>query len=91
MPRSAKSKTAAEAPPVATLPPLPVPVRCCGEGCDSRTTLVLMGDGDGYEGGVFEQPGWMIGTGDDIEDSGGSFICRTCFEKERDAGGVTRD
>jgi hypothetical protein len=73
------------------MPPLPIPVHCCGEGCKAKTTLVLIGERDGYEGGLFEDPGWTIGTGESLEDSGGSFLCQTCFEKELDAGRVRRD
>jgi hypothetical protein len=71
--------------------PLPVPVHCAGEGCESRTLLVLMGDDMGYEGGMFDDPGWTIGTGDDSEDSGGIFLCQKCFEGEQAAGRVKRE
>jgi hypothetical protein len=50
-----------------------------------------MGERAGYEGGLFEDPGWTIGTTEDFDDSGGSFICQKCFEKEQEAGHVTRD
>ncbi len=50
-----------------------------------------MGERLGYEGGLFEDPGWTIGTTEDWEDSGGSFLCRTCFEKEQSEGHVKGD
>jgi hypothetical protein len=92
MAKTTKSPQQGSSPgPEGGMPPLPVPVHCCGEGCDATTTFVLMGDGVGYDGGLFEDPGWTIGTGEDFEDSGGSFICRKCFEKESKEGHITRD
>jgi hypothetical protein len=91
MSKAAKNPRASPATPRRGVPPLPVPVHCSGEGCDAKTTIGLMGEGEGYEGGLFEDPGWTIGTGEDFEESGGSFICQKCFEKEREAGHVTRD
>jgi hypothetical protein len=91
MPPSIKSPRAPSSAPRGEVPPLPVPVHCSGEGCDAKTTFVLMGEREGYEGGLFEDPGWTIGTTEDFDDSGGSFICQKCFEKEQEAGHVTRD
>lgn len=88
MPKSSKKPAL---PPGALIPPFPLPVHCCGEGCDATTTLVLMGERLGYEGGLFEDPGWTIGTTEGWEDSGGSFLCRTCFEKEQSEGHVKGD
>jgi hypothetical protein len=91
MPPSPKKNSAAPSTPQGKVSPLPVPVHCCGEGCESTTTLVLMGERNGYEGGLFEDAGWTIGTTESFEDSGGSFFCRKCFEKEQDEGHVERD
>ena len=88
MPASTKKPPASPSVSRGRIPPLPVPVHCCGEGCEATTTLVLMGERQGYEGGLFEDPGWTIGTTEDWEDSGGSFLCRRCFEKEQDEGHV---
>lgn len=85
---SAKKPQAPPSAPRGRVPPLPVPVHCCGEGCDATTTLVLMGERHGYEGGLFEDPGWTIGTTESFEDSGGSFFCQKCFEKEQAEGQV---
>jgi hypothetical protein len=70
------------------VPPLPLPVHCCGEGCEATTTLLLMGERLGYEGGLFGDPGWTIGVSESLEDSGGSFFCQNCFEKEQSEGHV---
>ncbi len=78
-------------PPGVIIPPWTVPVHCCGEGCDATTTLVLMGERLGYEGGLFEDPGWTIGTTEDWNDAGGSFFCRKCFEREQRKGHVEGD
>ncbi len=91
MPSSAKKPRAPSSTPRGEAPPLPVPVHCSGEGCDATTTFVLMGEMGGYEGGLFEDPGWTIGTGEDFEEAGGAFICQKCFEKEQAAGHVRRD
>ncbi len=90
MPPSAKKPPVPPSVPHERIPPLPVPVHCCGEGCDATTTLVLMGERHGYEGGLFEDPGWTIGTTESFEDSGGSFFCQKCFEKEQDEGHVKK-
>ena len=88
MPPSTKKSQTSSAASHGRIPPLPVPVHCCGEGCDATTTLVLMGERHGYEGGLFEDSGWTIGTTESFEDSGGSFFCQKCFEKEQDEGHV---
>jgi hypothetical protein len=69
MPRAAKNPRASPATQRQRVPPLPVPVHCSGEGCNAQTTFVLMGEGEGYEGGLFEDPGWTIGTGERNLDS----------------------
>jgi hypothetical protein len=66
-------------------------VHCSGEGCDASTTLILMGEHGGYEGGLFGNPGWTIGVTESFEESGGSFFCQRCFEKEQDEGHVRAD
>lgn len=71
--------------------PLALPVHCSGEGCRAKTIIIMMGEGDGYQGGLFEDPGWTIATGESLDESGGAFICRKCFEKEDEAGNVKRD
>jgi hypothetical protein len=43
---------------------------------------------NGYEGGLFADPGWTIGTSESFEDSGGSFLCQKCFENEQGEGRV---
>jgi hypothetical protein len=73
------------------MPPLPIPVHCCGEDCKATTTFVLMGERLGYEGGLFQDPGWTIGTTESFDDSGGSFYCQKCFEKEQDEGHARLD
>ncbi|MGA7923736.1 MAG: hypothetical protein WCA77_07155 [Thermoplasmata archaeon] len=88
MPPSAKKRSSAPSTRRGMMPPLPVPVHCCGEGCEAATTLVLMGERVGYEGGLFQDPGWTIGTTESFEDSGGSFFCQKCFEKEQNEGHV---
>ncbi len=50
-----------------------------------------MGERLGYEGGLFEDPGWTIGTTEDWTDAGGSFFCRKCFEREQRKGHVKGD
>lgn len=79
MPKRSKSPPV---PPGALILPWAVPVHCCGEGCDATTTLVPMGERLGYEGRLFEEPGWTFGTTEDRNEPGGSFFCRKCFEKE---------
>ena len=91
MPRASKKSPAAPTTPPGMVPPLPIPVHCCGEGCNAITTFVLIGECLGYEGGLFQDPGWTIGTTESFDDSGGSFYCQKCFEKEQDEGHAPLD
>lgn len=61
------------------------PVKCSGEGCTKRSSLMLPGDSP-YAAAMFLHKGWTVIVGDDPPAM--DFFCGECYEKIVKSGEV---